>query len=1347
MIPEGIVINPLQGSLNSEVDITVDAYSGRLQHTPREVYCWSSDDTVKDMIEVEQLGKQEYISITSDIVFELDEFGGTAIITGNSNSALIGISRLDDTPQISFELYINGTLIPEWDYLNPRLIPGDPGASEEYSWEIHAKVEENRTLEKRSWKFYINNDGSIQTAVITINQAEGYKSYAIPEIDSLIYEILPIPASGGTATVKEITYHQNWGWNGNTENGGVLYDGGVLEYSGTYVNAITGDAVIPSKGENISNLTTATQAFVRVTMNGLTSELFGASITQAPNYITDMTVSGGSLSYADIPSSGGTSDAVLILPLLEVHYTSGAIGTAIPESEFGTLETVISYSLDTIQNGFASADSSTGTITASNRGTDAGDDWLSGLVTCHIEYKWNHSDTYIDGGIIQAEHDITSRCKQLKNVPVSIEITAHEFSYPDITPSANFATPQHDSLIDITFSSGGVLSNVQIGDYEGYLVRKTATYTLQTIQNGFIAVDVNTGVLSATNMGNILGSRVSGTVTENLVYELVIDSEIGGGTLSDDSTATAVCTQGVNEVVYSDLQVELQVPDIPAYGGSVNAGAVNYQQTATYTSGTVETVAIGGKIVFGDPVTGEDLGTVLTPRTAKGSLSTTVTANGETVTVTETVYQEANVVEQLTVDPDFSYDSSLIPAGGGSKSPVLDGAVVLLFSSNHTVTHNASSTELQYSITAQRHFTMVESTGFSIDADTGVVTAEHSAHRAPQRTSGDITSTLTWQYVPQTGLGNPLNESASKTVSGVTQEANTVTQIQLRIEKYQPDDTWDPVSAWDNLPADDGYIGIYGYRIYTFKDGHTEEEEVGRLSVSQGLVVSVSWAAAHTNGGLHIEGRTTVIGNARTGTVYWQESGAVNSNTLSFTQRGNYVTGITVTCNVSYSKSVSAAEGTVNPTISSSRVFRFTSGSTTSTTPSTSYGSLSGSNRFSGSAAYGFSAPNSTTGAMTVSNRGTTVGSARNSGTVTYTRSETWNHNSTYSAGGSVSDSATDTDYATQVANAIVSTTYSNVTVTITSVADIPASGGSRNSGSCIYSQTRTYTYTSGNSHSSSLTSGGQVSWTTVSASSKGTTVSGSTRVGTITCTVTLNGKSGSDTAYVYQAANSVIKETYPETTHNIGSYSFSGHGLFASNHSEGLPFSRLAYNFTCNEVYSSGSTAQRTIICNAATAYRSMDCPTWLIVDDSAKKVRPNYNTNNSGYKSGVVLAKFSSGSQNLYITCNVSIYSVINVTFVIGNSTLIDSNFRLRVYCDYPGYCIPYDVSGIDLPRRTAGKQFTVTVPVVAAEFTSNGSHPSGTTWAITIDIADSRLADMRVTGKRFSGNETLYYDAKRL
>lgn len=145
----------------------------------------------------------------------------------------------------------------------------------------------------------------------------------------------------------------------------------------------------------------------------------------------------------------------------------------------------------------------------------------------------------------------------------------------------------------------------------------------------------------------------------------------------------------------------------------------------------------------------------------------------------------------------------------------------------------------------------------------------------------------------------------------------------------------------------------------------------------------------------------------------------------------------------------------------------------------------------------------------TAPSKGTTVSEI----TTVKSQAVTWTGNGGKSASGTM--------YVYQEANEAISIIYGTPTVTLT-VSDIPASGGKVSSGTVLYSQSRTQNYTSGDtSVLSALTSGGSVLYgTAVEASSLGTIVKGRTSVGTLTATVTMNGKSGSGSATVYQQAN-----------------------------------------------------------------------------------------------------------------------------------------------------------------------------------------------------------------------------------
>lgn len=104
---------------------------------------------------------------------------------------------------------------------------------------------------------------------------------------------------------------------------------------------------------------------------------------------------------------------------------------------------------------------------------------------------------------------------------------------------------------------------------------------------------------------------------------------------------------------------------------------------------------------------------------------------------------------------------------------------------------------------------------------------------------------------------------------------------------------------------------------------------------------------------------------------------------------------------------------------------------------------------------------------------------------------------------------------------------YSEITVSGGSVSDIPASGGSRSSFSTMPSYSQTWGWNGSTTGGGTITSGASISYgTAVSAGSLGTTAKARTRVGSLTCTVSLNGKSKSITLDVYQAENKITSTT-----------------------------------------------------------------------------------------------------------------------------------------------------------------------------------------------------------------------------
>lgn len=124
--------------------------------------------------------------------------------------------------------------------------------------------------------------------------------------------------------------------------------------------------------------------------------------------------------------------------------------------------------------------------------------------------------------------------------------------------------------------------------------------------------------------------------------------------------------------------------------------------------------------------------------------------------------------------------------------------------------------------------------------------------------------------------------------------------------------------------------------------------------------------------------------------------------------------------------------------------------------------------------------------------------------------------------------------------------TYSEITVSGGSVSDIPASGGSRSSFSTMPSYSQTWGLNGSTTGGGTITSGASISYgTAVSAGSLGTTAKARTRVGSLTCTVSLNGKSKSITLDVYQAENKITSTTdgTPVISLSASSYSISNSG------------------------------------------------------------------------------------------------------------------------------------------------------------------------------------------------------------
>lgn len=1244
MIPEKVQVNPISGQLDGQVDVTVESYSGRELNDPRELFCYTTDDTAHDMVEIEQLGKQEYIEVYEPLVYDVPAVGGTVSIEGMSNSRELSV--IGGTSALSYKLYVNGVLVDNW---NGNLIPGDPGAKEEYSYRIEVTVSENRSESPRSWNLYFTNNKEINTGYIIINQAAGVKTYGDVMIDSFTYSPNPVSAAGG-ASSPSLSYHQNWGWNGTIDDGGVITSGASVSYSGTNVNTSTGVATIPSKGTVVSDVTNATTSTVTVTLNGK-QDTASCVIKQEKNIILSGTFTdAGAIRYNTIPAEGGNSSPIKTGAAYYDRvwtYSSGA--TYNDESKCPTGYTwsfkSTGYSIASNLNGFT-INSTTGIVSAPSRGTVIGNQWNSDTIKAGETATLTPAAGYEYANVVSQTYTSTTTCAQERNVPVSMVVNqdfpGFTYSPSTIPASGGVSTGNTSTKYDLTYTSWATLKAIHVGftDPEGVTAVSNASYTVQQSSAGAeVDLTPNTKV-TWENRDTVTGAARSVTVRRSYTIKVTISSTYGGGTLTASSYCDATSTQSANTVSYGNITISgtPSVSDIPASGGSRNsATGLTASQVVSYSSGSSTTQNV--PITY-TTVTAASLGTTLKARTQVGTMVATATANGKTATKNIAVYQARNTITAFTVDFNFSYPKTTLSTSGETVNRTLnDSGYNVTFSSGSTAHERSGVVNLSPSYVET--YSMTASTGWSINSSTGAVTVSAIPQGSSSRVSGTISgvNTLT---LKDTVNNVTLSNNKTYTYGTLTQAGNTIVSTQLIISAGgNPDNGWMDPTKWGSIPARDAYLYVNGIRRYTYTDGTTRDESVPNLTVEAGLNSNVTWVTSWINGGYQVVSRGTTIGNARSGELWWS-SGGLESNHLSFTQVGNYITKITPVTTVTYPKNVPASGGTVTPSRGTTYTLAFSSGVTSTTAPASTYGTLSTTYSYTGSAANGFSAPNASTGVMTASDRGSSAGSSRNSGTVTQTATVKFVHAASYSTGGTVTGTATDTDYATQLANTS-SVTYGDITINVATPVNL-SSEGQTYTISPTATQTVTTTTSAGDSSTSTINVTG-FTYSVVTAKSgyslSGNTVTvtenttGSDRNGfVVKVSVSANGKSASKNITFNQPSSPV---TYSEIEVSVSYPTIPAKG--------GTVYPTVTYRQTWG--YNGSTTGGGVITTGAALGYggRGVD-PSNGAVSASTKGTVISTSTT-------VAIANISVGLNGKVKTVNVNVRQAENIVEEVKDLT----------------------------------------------------------------------------------------------
>ena len=735
--------------------------------------------------------------------------------------------------------------------------------------------------------------------------------------------------------------------------------------------------------------------------------------------------------------------------------------------------------------------------------------------------------------------DSQANITQAKNVPTAVTVT-QSCTYPTIDAGGGTVSYTPSASATMTWSSGSSSSavtgtGVTVTSSRGSFSMPTTTgFTLNT-SNGQV-----TGANRATTVGNARTAQVTSVVT----FTVTISSTYGGGTITGNKSYTATVTQEANNATYGAVSLTANNPSQVANTGGSATISASASQTISFTSGSTRAGSVSitytqKAAVSGFSLSGNKVTVSANQTTSARSYVVVVKATGEgskSASKEVTVSQAAGVRTYSGITLNVSYP--VIPASGGTSTPSI--------SYSQTWGWNGATTG-GGTVTSGGTVTY---SGTSVSTSNGAVTA-----RSKGTTVSEVT-TVTTATVKVSLNG----KSASKSVA-VQQAAN------VRTDKGISYGSWSvSISASDfTTTSTEAAAGGESCTItrsasrsrtqnYSYTSGETSQTPLSNETATPSLSASGT--------GLSVSGTTatwanrgTTEGSRRSGTVTATHSGVTKSVTLY--QEANSIEHYswnTLTIN-GVPDSIPASGGTYPLTSSVRRWPVYTSGasgtaSTDDATSNTTF-SVSGSNLAS------ISEKN-----LVVSSRGTTEGAK-----VDITIKATYSGQST-------------TDSSSIAANSVTSTTYGNPVVTITSVADIPASGGSVNTGSCTYSQSRTYTYSSGSTLAgSNLVSGGTVTWTTVSAESKGTTLSGRTPVGTITCTVTMNGKSSSDTATVYQAANEITSTELGWKSFTNNTEPQSGRGVYSGDTIQiefetaaasfvGFPIEYLYYHYTSGEEY-----------------------------------------------------------------------------------------------------------------------------------------------------------------------------------
>lgn len=203
-IPSYLSWVPKTGTGNAQIKInSVNPYTGR---TDRSTLVSGKIVGKTNTVKVIIIEKAADEFITPDgLTINVLKNGATIHVAGKSNSKLLTFTWKTNfglTNVTSFKVNGSTTATSGTD------IPGDPGATGGYTYDVTVVVPKNETIIARSATLEIKGEGMSVVKTITINQALG-DSYMYLNSQGTTNETVTIPKGGGEQTLK-ILSNDEW---------------------------------------------------------------------------------------------------------------------------------------------------------------------------------------------------------------------------------------------------------------------------------------------------------------------------------------------------------------------------------------------------------------------------------------------------------------------------------------------------------------------------------------------------------------------------------------------------------------------------------------------------------------------------------------------------------------------------------------------------------------------------------------------------------------------------------------------------------------------------------------------------------------------------------------------------------------------------------------------------------------------------------------------------------------------------------------------------------------------------------------------------------------------------------